>query len=245
MTNVVGLKTARFPRRHEPILSHNQESERISAAQKIYEILRSRIVKLDLKPGALISKRDIATEFNISQTPVREALVLLEEEGLVDIFPQSRTQVSYVDIQSAREAHFLRRSVEVEISKELVLKISAVQIIELRSLIELQKINFDEGNLKAFAISDNEFHQRMYQMADVTGLYDLLNTRRAHLDRLRNLHLPQKGKASAILSEHSAIVDSLEKRDPAAAEAAVRNHLKGTVSATEELRAHFPEYFAV
>ncbi|MEL0003841.1 MAG: FCD domain-containing protein, partial [Rhodospirillales bacterium] len=96
-----------------------------------------------------------------------------------------------------------------------------------------------------FAISDNEFHQRMYQMADVTGLYDLLNTRRAHLDRLRNLHLPQKGKASAILSEHSAIVDSLEKRDPAAAEAAVRNHLKGTVSATEELRAHFPEYFAV
>ena len=90
-----------------------------------------------------------------------------------------------------------------------------------------------------------EFHQRMYQMADVTGLYDLLNTRRAHLDRLRNLHLPQKGKASAILSEHSAIVDSLENRDPAAAEAAVRNHLKGTVSATEELRSHFPEYFAV
>ena len=147
MTNVVGLKTARFPGRREPLIQHNSEPERISAAQKTYETLRSRIVKLELKPGQLISKRDIANEFDISETPVREALVLLEEEGLVDIFPQSRTQVSYVDVQSAREAHFLRRSVEVEISKELTLKISAVQILELRSLIELQKIYFEQGEI--------------------------------------------------------------------------------------------------
>jgi len=225
----------------EPISSDGPNPA--SAAQRTYAILRSRIVNLDLKPGELISKRDIAAELNISQTPVREALVLLEEEGLVDIFPQSRTQVSYVDVQSAREAHFLRRSVEVEIARELAPKISAPEIIELRSLVALQMVYLEKSDLRAFADCDNEFHFRIYKMANISGLYHVIDSRRAHLDRLRRLHLPQIGKASAIIQEHSAIVDSLENRDPMSAETAVREHLKGTVSATEEIRAHFPEYF--
>lgn len=216
---------------------------RITAVQQIYSALRADIVDLTLPPGAPVSKKQIAERFGVSQTPVREALILLEEEGLVDIFPQSRTVVSYIDVQSAREAHVLRRSVEVEIARILAGRVTEIELIDLRAILQRQNAFLKAGDLAAFAAADNELHRRMYELADLAGLWDIVRSRRAHLDRLRNLHLPSKGKASSILREHKRIIDCLERRDPEAAEQAVREHLRGTVSATGEIRAHFPEYF--
>lgn len=215
----------------------------MTTVQQIYNDLRGRIVELSLPPGTVISKKQLAEEFGVSQTPVREALILLEEEGLVDIFPQSRTAVSFIDVQSAREAHFLRRSVEVEIARGLSAGISGEQIAELRGLVERQASDLRRGDFSAFTLSDNRFHQRLYEMAGVGGLWSLIHARRAHLDRLRHLHLPAKGKATSIMREHRAIIDAIAGHDPDAAEQAVREHLKGTVSATGDMRAHFPEYF--
>ncbi|WP_420406097.1 GntR family transcriptional regulator [Nisaea sp.] len=217
--------------------------QRVTAVQQIYAELRARIVDLTLPPGAPISKKEIAERFGVSQTPVREALILLEEEGLVDIFPQSRTVVSFIDVQSAREAHVLRRSVEVEIARILAARLTEIELIDLRAILQRQSVFLRAGDLAAFAEADNELHRRMYELADVAGLWDIVRARRVHLDRLRNLHLPSKGKASSILREHKRILDCLALRDPDAAEIAVREHLRGTVSATGQIRAHFPEYF--
>ncbi|UUX48871.1 GntR family transcriptional regulator [Nisaea acidiphila] len=219
------------------------KGQRVTAVQQIYAELRAQIVDLVLPPGASISKKDIADRFGVSQTPVREALILLEEEGLVDIFPQSRTVVSYIDVQSAREAHVLRRSVEVEIARILAGKITEIELIDLRAILQRQNAFLKSGDLAAFSAADNDLHRRMYELADLAGLWDIVRARRAHLDRLRNLHLPSKGKARSILREHRRIIDCLELKDPDAAERAVREHLRGTVSATGEIRAHFPEYF--
>lgn len=215
----------------------------MTTVQQIYGEIRELIVELDLPPGTVLSKKQIAAEFGVSQTPVREALILLEDEGLVDIFPQSRTAVSFIDVQSAREAHFLRRSVEVEIARNLSAAIADDQVAELRAITARQAVDLRAGDLSAFIASDNRFHERMYEIAGVGGLWGLIRARRAHLDRLRRLHLPAKGKAKAILRDHKAILDAIADRDPDGAERAVRAHLKGTVSATEEIRSHFPEYF--
>ncbi|MEQ8228620.1 MAG: GntR family transcriptional regulator [Rhodospirillales bacterium] len=216
---------------------------RQTAVQLIYQNLREGIVTLDLPPGTVLQSRQIAEQFGVSPTPVREALLLLEEESLVDIFPQSRTCVAFIDVQSAREAHFLRRSVEVEIARALALDITDPQIEQLRSIIGLQKMAHKSDDFTAFLPADNRFHELMYEMAGVGGLWDIIHARRAHLDRLRRLHLPTKGKAARIIRDHEAILAAISERDPDKAEATVRAHLKDTVSATEEIRAHFPEYF--
>lgn len=221
-----------------------QQRERPSAVQLVYSALRARIVDMSARPGSQLSKNEIASEFGVSPTPVREALKLLEEEGLVEIYPQSRTVVSHIDIQSAREAHFLRRSVEVEIARILAGHASDIDVIDLRAMVQRQRAYLKDKNMSAFTEADNAFHRRMYEMAEVPGLYDIIRTRRAHLDRLRQLHLPHKGKASAIVKEHTKIVASIENHDPDAAEAATRTHLMGTVSSTEQIRALFPEYFS-
>jgi len=75
-------------------------------AVQVYEILRERILAVELAPGALLVRGDIQEEFGVSQTPVRDALLRLQEEGLVDIFPQHATLVSRIDIGHAGRRSF-------------------------------------------------------------------------------------------------------------------------------------------
>ncbi len=218
---------------------------RSGIVRQIYEDLHVRIVGLELPPGTVISKRDLANEFAVSETPVREALLRLEESGLVDIFPQSRTVVARIDIQSAKEAHFLRLGVEIEVARSLAPRISEPEIAALLSAIDEQRDALNLGDLAAFTAADNWFHQLSYDLAGVSGLWSLIEAKRAHLDRLRRLKLPTKGKAQAVIKDHVAIADALARHDPMAAEKAIRDHLRNAVSATEidDIRSAFPEYF--
>ncbi len=83
-------------------------------APQILEHLRERILSLDLRPGTPLSRAELQQQFGSSQTPVRDALMKLEEEGLVTVYPQYATLVSKIDVDLARQAHFMRRAVEQE-----------------------------------------------------------------------------------------------------------------------------------
>src|SRR6185312_1845819 len=73
------------------------------AAPQVFEHLREMILSLELPPGMHLSRADLASRFGVSQTPVRDALLRLGEEGLVDIFPQHATVVSAIDLTAARQ----------------------------------------------------------------------------------------------------------------------------------------------
>ena len=91
------------------------------AAPQVFEWLRGSILSLQLAPGTALSRTELAERFELSQTPVRDALLQLAQEGLVDIFPQHATLVSRIDIASATQAHFLRCAIELEVVRTLAL----------------------------------------------------------------------------------------------------------------------------
>lgn len=221
---------------------HKRE-RRSPVVQRIYGDIRDMIVDLRLPPGSLISKNQVAQEFGVSPTPVREALLRLEDEGLVDIFPQSKTAVSLIDVQHAREAFFLRRSVEVEIARALAPVFSDTQAAALRALVARQAVERDTGNLDAFTDYDDLFHARIYEFAGYGGLWHLVRAQQANLDRLRRLNLPGEGKVDAILAGHESMLAALASHDPDAAERAVREHLGDSIRASDEIRARYPDYF--
>uniref|UniRef100_UPI0022EB231D FCD domain-containing protein n=1 Tax=Falsiroseomonas oryzae TaxID=2766473 RepID=UPI0022EB231D len=92
--------------------------------------------------------------------------------------------------------------------------------------------------------ADEAFHAALYAAADVPGLRDLVRSRSGHLDRLRRLHLPEPGKAEAVLAEHEALAEAILAGDAAQAEARLRRHLSGTFAEAERLRAATPHFFA-
>jgi DNA-binding GntR family transcriptional regulator len=215
-----------------------------SAAARALDSLRGRIIAMDLPPDTVLSRNELAAEYNVSQTPLREALQKLESEGLVDIYPQSRTVVTRIDPVQIREAHFLRLAVETEVLRRLAETADAALIARLKTLLALQEaLAGNAAELPAFQELDELFHQTLMAGAGQPGLYALLRSRSGHLNRLRRLDLPGEGKIRHILEGHRAIVAALEAQDPAAAQNAIRGHLSQTLSRLDILREAHPQYF--
>ncbi|WCM93111.1 GntR family transcriptional regulator [Acidovorax sp. NCPPB 2350] len=212
------------------------------AAPQVFEKLREAIVGLDLAPGTVLARAELAERFGISQTPVRDALLRLGEEGLVDIFPQHATVVSRIDVPAARQAHYLRRSIELEVVRTLALEPADATLARLRAQVEAMAALAAPGTYREFVEADQGFHRLMYEAAGVAGLWDLVRRRSGHVDRLRRLHLPSEGKAQAVLADHRRIVEAIAAGDPPAAQEALRTHLSGTLSQVDEICARYPDY---
>ena len=214
------------------------------AGPQILEILRERILALALPPTTVLSRAALQQEFTVSQTPVRDALMKLGEEGLVDIYPQHATVVSQINVTSALQAHFLRRSIELEVVRTLAEQRDTALIARLHETIARQTELLDLKNYEQFSLLDQAFHRQMYEAAGVPQLWDLVRRLSGHIDRLRRLNLPVEGKTMAVVRDHAEIVDAIGKGDVAAAQAALRKHLSGTLSQIDQIRTSYPNFLA-
>lgn len=215
------------------------------AAPQVVEALRAAIISLELAPGLALDRAELAKQFGVSQTPVRDALIRLSEEGLVVIRAQYTTQVSRIDVPAAREAHFLRRSIEIEIARLLATAHDDAVIGELRMQLSRQVDLAASKDFLGFIAADKEFHRLMYVAAGLPRLWSVVVRMSGHVDRLRLLHIPTVGKTESILGAHQAILEAIESRDVEAAQHAVRNHLSGTLASVDEIQQRYPEYLIV
>jgi DNA-binding GntR family transcriptional regulator len=211
------------------------------AAPQVLGWLRAAIVSLELAPGTALSRTELAERFALSQTPVRDALMQLRQEGLVDIFAQHATRVSRIDLHSAEQAQFLRCAIELEVLRTLALAGDEALHARLAAMVDLQAVLASHG-AEEFIAADQHFHRTMYEAAGVPDLYELVRQRSGHLDRLRRLDLPSPGNPERVVRDHRRIVEALARRDADAAQAALRAHLSGTLSRVADIRARHPEY---
>jgi len=210
---------------------------------QIYEQLRDMILSLKLVPGTVLSRADLQRQFRLSSTPVRDALMRLDEAGLVEVFPQSGTIVSLIDVPLARQAQFLRRAIELEVVRTLAEAPDRALIERLRGVVRDQASLAKAKDLERFNDADLAFHKLLYEAAGVPDLWSLVRRRSGHIDRIRRLHLPIGGKAVQIVRDHTSIVDAIEKGEPDLAQAELRGHLSRSLAFSTELRARFPRYF--
>jgi DNA-binding GntR family transcriptional regulator len=231
MDDVTALVSTRAPERGR------------GGAVYVFDRLRQDIIALILAPGTVLSRTELQDRFGLSSTPVRDALMRLREEGLVDIFPQHATVVSPIDLEKARQGQFLRRSVELEIVRALALKPDLAVIEQLRRLIRQQSAFAKLGEHAAFTNADQAFHKTMYDSANVSDLWRVVTRHGGHIDRLRRLHLPVPGKMRDVVRDHQLIVDAIAAGKPDEAQAQLRDHLSRSLGFVENLKVSHPEYF--
>lgn len=216
------------------------------AAPQVFEQLRARIVSMELAPGRVLVRSELAEAFGVSQTPIRDALIKLGEEGLVQIFAQHATVVSRIDLAAATQAHLLRQALELEL--EIVERLAAGEAdaaLEARLTDALARQEatglLTDADCVEFIEADQAFHQAMYIALGLEALWTLVRRQSGHIDRLRRLHLPEAGKAASVLRQHEAVAAAIARRDPAGARAALREHLSGTLGRIDEIRRLYPE----
>lgn len=227
------------------LVRNTARRESRSAAARIYEDLRQRILSLELPPGANLLRAELAEHYEVSVTPLRDALQLLEQDGLVEIFPQSRTQVTRINLAKVQEAHLLRVALETEVVRRLAEQDSSEVVSHCRAVIELQRsVADDRSQLQLFQQLDEYFHASLFAALELEDLQKIVRSRAGHLDRVRRLQTHSEGKIREIIDGHVAIIDGIEARDPEIAMSALREHLWKAPNWTDAFSAQYRDYFA-
>ena len=214
-----------------------------SAAGRVYAGLRARIVSLELLPDTVLSRTDIAKDYSVSQSPVREAIRKLEQEGLVVSYPQSKTLVTKINVDHARETQFLRLSLELEITKTLIQLQDPDLLLPSSRILRMQKMAGEDRDISEFTALDRLFHLSLFEAAGVASLWHMISGRSGHIDRLRRLNLPDPGKISAVLNSHENILSAIKNSDSQEVEKQTREHLSGTLASLPAIMGSYPEYF--
>ena len=215
-----------------------------SLSQRVYASLKEAILGLSLKPGAILRKGEVCAALGVSRSPVSEAVARLASEALVDVVPQAGTFVARLSMDEVREGAFLREALELAAAEEVARGVSEEQIVEIRRNLRLQGGLVGDGDFGGFYAADERFHEMILSFTGHRRLPGLSRTAWVHVDRARRLLLPEPGRVQETLAEHRAILEAIEARDPEAARAATRVHLRQVVARLERLEAERPELFA-
>jgi GntR family transcriptional regulator, rspAB operon transcriptional repressor len=214
-----------------------------TASARIYSDLRSQLVSLQRRPGEPISEAEIALSYGVSRTPVREAILKLSDEGLLEIYPQSGIFVSRIPMAALPEAIIVRKALEETTAQLAAERATSSQILILHAILERQREADAANDRDAFHHADEAFHAGIADLAGHPGIWTLIQQVKVHVDRYRRLTLPQQGRIARAIKEHEAILDAIEAHDPARARIAMQTHLErllGDISATQSIN---PEFF--
>ncbi|MCA0448413.1 MAG: GntR family transcriptional regulator [Proteobacteria bacterium] len=218
---------------------------RMTIAQQAYQFLRREIVDGRLVPRAPLSEADLSASLGVSRTPVREALIKLADEGLVDIYPQFGSFVAPIDLAEVYDSQFVRESLECAALGGTIDRLDAESAARLRGFLDVQRTSKKAGDLDAFFGADEAMHAFMMAIAGHPAVWPVVENAKAQMDRVRHLIIRREVKLAAILTEHAAIVDGVIRRDLRGATEALRTHLRGLFASVEVLMGENKGYFVV
>ncbi len=215
-----------------------------SIQDRVYYTLRSYILTFKLVPGTIMSTQEIATNLKVSRTPVREAFIRLQRDGLVQILPQKETMVSLIDMNRVLQERFLRLNMEQAVLKVFMEKLEPCHLHQLHSLIEKQLIASINGDHDLLHQYDNEFHRVFFDGANQIFSWDLINQSSTHYQRIRLLSLREQSIPGNNVLQHQEILRALETRRLDILLKIHKEHLTKLNLEEDLLRKKNPEYFA-
>ncbi|MBP0462671.1 GntR family transcriptional regulator [Roseomonas sp. PWR1] len=202
------------------------EEDSLSLGERAYRRLRDSIVQGALPPGRKISERSLATALGISAQPVREALRRLEQDGMVVTLPRRGTVVAEVGAAQLAELGRIRAALEGVAAALAAERLATADLAALNAILARMKAGTEARDTEALDVANEEFHALIHRATANQFLIRSVGSLRAydHLGRHRAVGSTPRDLPKA-LREHQGIVAALKRRDPALAEARMRQHI--------------------
>jgi DNA-binding GntR family transcriptional regulator len=193
------------------------------AADLVFERLQERIVSGELAPGDKLDPTEIAADLGLSRTPVREAILRLDNEGLVNRIPYRGVVVAGIDLRVAEEVAALRIHLETLAATLAVPRLRDQDLADMREThARLTESLKGETAQREFNELNRRFHMTLYQRADSAALLRTIENLASQAERIRMHFDLRQGPAQP---HHEAILQACENRDAAAVAAATRDHI--------------------
>ena len=216
---------------------------RVTTATVVYRELHAAIVSMQLRPGTALNEKALTERFGVSRTPVREALIRLVEDGLVNIYPQSGTFVAPIPTSLIPEAVVIRQALEGATVERAAERATEQDVKRLDDILARQRFLADRHDLNGFHEADEAFHEVIADIAGHPGIWRYLKPVKVQIDRARRLTLPALGRMEHVIGEHVVIRDAIAGHDVKAACAAMKVHLSAVIPDVEQLRGTYPDCF--
>ena len=196
---------------------------------KVYEVIKTGILTGEYKSGTVLNERKLSADLGISRTPVREALLMLEQDGWLQAETYKGTVVRKFDEKYFHEILEIRKCLELLAIRNAIPRISEEDIQKLEQIQLEQTEVLKEYEDNAFILVDRKFHKYIYELSGNEELVHLLAN---YYDIFRFLGMRavtgSKQRQLTTLTEHQSILDALKKKDTDAAVAAMITHMEQT-----------------
>lgn len=206
-------------------------------------MLKENIINLELAPGSAISENELAAELGLSRTPVREALIELSKVKIVDVQPQKKSLVSFIDYDMVEESRFMRNQLECAVAELACGMASAEDIERLSENVKLQNFYLESGSSEQLMRLDNQFHQTLFEIAQKPQVFAMIQNFSIHFDRVRRMALDSV-KDLKIVQDHAAITIAIRENRPQEAHELMEKHLSRYKVDAAAVRSKYPQYFA-
>jgi DNA-binding GntR family transcriptional regulator len=201
----------------------------MTLAERVYVTIKEAILELRLKPGTPLVEDDLARQLGTSKTPVRDALMALERDGLVEKIPYKGTHVADVTLRDAREIFELRAVLEGLAARQATLVIKRQEVAEAERLLDLADAALARGDLNAASDYGNQFHRLLHERADNRRLMPILEGLEEQFARIRRMSASVSGRLQKSADEHRGVLAALHTGDPAQVEHAMRHHMESVI----------------
>ena len=201
----------------------------------VYRVLKGNIMCLELKPGELLSEAELAKKLNVSRTPIREVLIKLKAEKLIEVKPQAGTYVSLIDWNLIEEAIFIRYNLEKEALKEACENFSEDILMEMEKCLFAQKLIAQKGdNLIEFHNLDKEFHKLLFVGINKSNVWESICNISTHYNRMRLL-AEMKSNKEFLVDQHITYLEIIKNKKSDIIEDVVSTHIKEPVEQWKKL----------
>jgi len=202
-------------------------------SEDVAEQLRAQIFTHELAPGSWLDEQSLAQQFGISRTPMREAIKVLASEGLVTTKMNRGAYVTEVDRRDLEQIFTILSLLEGQAAKEMALKATEDDLTMLDNLHHRLEKAAADRDVEQFFDVNVKFHDLIQEIAGNKWMNGVIGDLRKVLKLQRRDSLSRVGRLQHSLLEHREILEAILKRDPTAAEAAMRKHLARGLEATK------------
>lgn len=217
-----------------------------SLQTQAYQAIRKKIIYCELVPGKKISEKNLEELLHIGRTPIREALLQLKKQGLVDTIPQSGTYVSKIDLESASNARFVREQLERKIMVECCAKLTDSNLKILKTILKEQEVAIQNFDHQQFFFTDNLFHEACFEIAGRKEIWDWIDDYNTHLERYRWLRVSTIGlKWDTLMQQHYQLLEALASKNTEEVDFLTAAHLHLMLNEQDAVIKNFPDYFEI
>ncbi len=214
-----------------------KEHRNISIADQIFEKLERDILSGKYRRGEILSELRLSKEMDVSRTPIREALLRLEQENIL-METGRGMEVIGISAEDMLDMYDVRLRLEGEMARRAAVNISEEKLAEMLELVELQRFYINkQGNSSSEHTKnlDSQFHELLYSSCGSKTYKDVLMRIHKKMTKYRMASVSKQSRALQSNDEHMAIYRALVSRDPDAAEKAVMDHVRNAINRMEHM----------